>query len=74
MAGIPALPKSHFGKKWSYEVLTAQRRHVILHTLREKKGKNDALISGIPDHLCAPVQAGQGIDCSQTNAFIFFRS
>ena len=28
MAGIPVLQKSHFGKKWSYEVLTRQRRYM----------------------------------------------
>ena len=29
MAGIPALPKHRFGKKWSYKVLTPQQRYVL---------------------------------------------
>ena len=44
MAGMPALTKSHFGKKWSYEVLTAQRRYDGHHfqattSLTELSGK-----------------------------------
>ena len=49
MAGISALPKSHFGKKWSYEVLTAQRQYAKLY-MYEAQHYNTCPIRAFSEH------------------------
>ena len=77
MAGIPALPKSHFGKKWSYEVLTAQRRYLSMNCLKMgpnsfRWGYEKQMLGSDPEHFPCYVVSRQ--QTNDTLSYISYKT